>query len=359
MKLRFAVPAIVLLCCSFAFAQKGGSGGRGGGTSLGQPSTSSTSCTNASQGGQIQVRVAWNNEQSVDNEIIHLRLVSANNVMMTETFADSNGLAYFNSVPSGTYQIKADGPDINETVSETFDVNCQQRMVQQWMHVTPKQNADQKNVPGSGPMVSASELNAPPKAREEIEKSVEALNKGDLKKAEERLRKAISIYPQYARAWNNLGVVLMRENEQPQAIEAFQKSIEVDPKFPSGYLNLARVSMRENKLPDASDLIHKALALNPNDPETLTLLAREELIEGKYENALADARRVHTVPHEHYADAHLIAGDALQHLNRGTEAVKEYELFLKESPDSPNAAQVKAAMAQLNARAQSQPKQQP
>jgi len=358
MKVRLLTLIVLLLCCSLAFSQKG-SGGTGGGshggTSTGQPTFNSNPGMSSGQGSQVQVRVAWNDEQRVDDEIVHLQLLSSNNVMLRDTFADNSGLAYFNGVAPGTYRIKADGPDINEVISDSFDIGFAEQMHMEWVHVSLKQNAQQKNVPGSGPMVSASELNAPPKAREEVQKSTEALAKGDVKKAEERLRKAIEIDPQFARAWNNLGVVLMRENNPAAAKEAFLKSIEVDEKFPSGYLNLARLSMREQKWPEADAYITKSLSFNPLDPEGLTLLAREELLSGQFEKALANARKVHTLPHDHFPDSHLIAGDALQRLNQPAEAVKEYELYLKEDPDASNAAQVRAAMAQLSARIQTKP----
>jgi regulator of sirC expression with transglutaminase-like and TPR domain len=50
------------------------------------------------------------------------------------------------------------------------------------------------------------------------------------------------------------------------------------------------------------------------------------------------------------ADIHLIAGEALLHQNHSTEAIQEYELYLKEYPDSPNAAKVRTAMAQIQAK---------
>ena len=198
-------------------------------------------------------------------------------------------------------------------------------------------------------MISASELNVPPKAKKELEKGMEAFDKGDLKKSEEHLRKAVEIYPKYARGWNNLGVILMREGDRAGAIDAWQKSIAADSKFPSGYLNMARVEMKDKKMPEAADYIARAAACDPNNPDVLALRASEELLTGQFEKALADAQRVHGMPHAHLADVHLISAEALLHMNKNADALKEYEVYLKENPDSPNAAAVRTEMAQIQA----------
>ena len=108
--------------------------------------------------------------------------------------------------------------------------------------------------------------------------------------------------------------------------------------------------MRTNKIQEAEAYIGKALVSDPNNPEALTLLAREELQTKQYDKAIYNARKVHSLPHEHYPEVHIIAGDALLYQNKNAEAVKEYELYLKEDPDSPNAAQVRTAMAQIQAK---------
>jgi Tfp pilus assembly protein PilF len=295
------------------------------------------------------VRLRWSNDREVSDSSVHVQLLSSTNIPVQDTFADRDGNVWFHAVTPGSYHLKVDGPNLEDQTTDRFDIGYQERMHSEWVHLTPKKTAEQNGV-GAGPMVSASELNCPPKARNELEKGMEAFNQGDLKKAEEKLRKAIEIYPKYARAWNNLGVVLMRQNDQAGAREAWLKSVEADDKFSSGYLNLARLSLRDKNNAEAETYIAKALVPNPNNPEALTLLAREELFAQQYEKAIYNAHKVHAMPHEHYPDVHLIAGEALLHQNKNADAVKEYELYLQEDPDSPNAAQVKTAMAQIQAK---------
>lgn len=344
MSLRFLCPAMLTVALSFsAFAQRT-SGGTGS-----QPNTPNSGYATRGQGAEVQVRLAWANDREVSDSSVHVQLLSSTNIPVQDTFADRDGNVWFHAVTPGSYHMKMDGPNIEEITTDRFDIGFQDRMHTEWVHLTPKKTAEQNGV-GAGPMISASELNCPPKARNELEKGMEAFNKGDLKKAEEKLRKAIEIYPKYARAWNNLGVILMRQNDQAGARAAWMKAIEADDKFSSSYLNLARLSLRAKNNPEAEAYIGKALGADPNNCEALTLLAREELFAQQYEKAVLNAHKVHAMPHDHYPEVHLIAGEALVRENKDAEAIREYELYLKEDPDSPNAAQVKTAMAQIQAK---------
>ena len=56
--------------------------------------------------------------------------------------------------------------------------------------------------------------------------------------------------------------------------------------------------------------------------------------------------------HKKYPDIHLISGQALTAQNQTARAIDEYETYLEEYPDSPQAAQVRQTMAQLQAKVQ-------
>lgn len=350
MNSRLLHVVVILLFSSFVFGQRGSSGAGSGGGGSAAPTFSTQPQNN--QGAQLQVRITWQNERGVDDEIVHVQLLSATSTPIMDTYVNRDGQATFTSVFPGNYRLKVDGPSINETSTEVFNIGSLERSHMEWISVTPKNSPDAQ-APASGEaMIAASDLNAPPKAKKELQKAMEEYSKGDLKKSEEHLRKAVEIYPKFARGWNNLGVVLMKEGDRPGAIDAWQKSVAADSKFPSGYLNLARVEMQDKKMPDAADYIAKAYACDPSNPDTLALRSSEELLTGQYDKALIDAQRAHEIGHTHAADVHLVAGEALIHMNKNADALKEYDTYLKESPDGPNTAKVRGAMAQLQAKLQ-------
>ena len=282
----FFTASLIALCCSFALAQRPGGGGNGGGGSGtgsgspgGSPNFSNGPMSNtASQGADLQVRLTWPNQHPVD-DIVHVQLLSSTNSPIMDTYSEHDGMVEFHSVVPGNYRLKIDGSNIKEMTTDLFEIGLHQRMLMEWVEISPKD--DQATPVGGGAMVSAVELNAPPKARKEFDKGVAALTKGDLQQAEARFRKAVEIYPKYGRAWSNLGVILMREKDEPGARQAWMKAIEVDDKLPSGYLNLARLDLDEKKLPEAAVNIAKTLAFDPTNTEAVALLAKEELAGGR------------------------------------------------------------------------------
>jgi Tfp pilus assembly protein PilF len=347
---------VFLICCPLLFAQKPtGGGGNNGGNTGGSGGGGRGSIPTFNNGmndytpAELQVRISWAQNERPIEESVHVQLLNAANVPVQDTFSNRDGNVTFHSVPSGNYHLRLEGPEIEETVTAAFTIYDRERMHNEWVHVVPKKDANAQNGAPGG-IVSATELNVPSKAKSEMEKGLEALQQGDLKKAKSKLEKAVEIYPKYARAWSNLGVVRMKDGDKAGAKEAFIKSTEADDKFVPGYLNQARLSMMDKESKQAEVFLNKALSIDPNNVETLALLSREELMNKQYDKALVHARKVHSLPHDHLADVHLIAGEALLHQNEDAGAVKEYEMYLKEYPDSPNAAKVRTAMAQIQAR---------
>jgi Tfp pilus assembly protein PilF len=194
------------------------------------------------------------------------------------------------------------------------------------------------------------ENKAPAKAKYELQKGIEAFRKGDSAQAQEHFEKAIVIYPQYAEAYDNLGVMAVKSGERGKARDYFSKAIEVDGKFFPGYVDLARMDYQEKNYRAAEATLHKVLEENPSIPDAVALLAAAEFGNKDYDDALADAQRVHMFPHhEQFAGSHLIAAEVLEIYGRNPEAIIEYQMFLKEAPESPQIAQVKEAITRLQA----------
>jgi hypothetical protein len=78
------------------------------------------------------------------------------------------------------------------------------------------------------------------------------------------------------------------------------------------------------------------------------MLVMAEVQDGKPDDALRDAQKVHTLPHDGYAVVHYIAGEVLEEKHEYAQAGAEYNLYLKEAPNGPEAAQVRSAVARLS-----------
>ncbi|MCX6148615.1 MAG: tetratricopeptide repeat protein [Candidatus Kapabacteria bacterium] len=68
------------------------------------------------------------------------------------------------------------------------------------------------------------------------------LNKNENAEAEKDFRKAVELAPNFAQAFNNLGISLLRQNKSKDAIEIFERAVYLNPKEPSfkGNLEIAK-----------------------------------------------------------------------------------------------------------------------
>jgi Tfp pilus assembly protein PilF len=294
----------------------------------------------------LTVRVKLPNDQPIATAA-QVRLVSGMGDAIAETFTHADGRVEFTDVASGLYRIKVSSPDIETTTSDSFDIGENDRTHSEIIHVKPIRAGS--STPAGAPTISSQQLNIPEKARNELEKGMDAFSKGDSKKAAAHMEKAIQIFPKYAQAYNNLGVIRINQEDKTAAKAAFEKSVEIDDHFAPGFVNLARLLV-SSKESEAVTMLQKGLAIDPNNLEGLALQSRIQLKQSKFDEALATINKVHAMPHENFADVHLIAAEIYQKQNRNAEALAESETYLKEYPDSPRAAQVRQAMAQIRSR---------
>ena len=108
----------------------------------------------------------------------------------------------------------------------------------------------------------------------------------------------------------------------------------------------------ENKqYKEAEPYLLRSVANQPKNAQILIVLANTELQNGENALALANARKVPSLPdHKQFAISHLIVAQALTGKGQDDEIAKEYDEYLKEAPDSPLAPRVKDALAKLKSR---------
>lgn len=194
-------------------------------------------------------------------------------------------------------------------------------------------------VPGSI-LVSPSDLGVPSRARKEFEKANELMGRRDLPQAIQKLNKAISIYPAYAVAYNNLGVIYSRLGDPVRERESLQRAINVNDHFALAYLNLGRLNIAAGDFPGAETALDKASALDPTDLMTLVLLSYSKFMDRRFDEAIATTRKAHALDEPH-AFAHRVAARAFEQQRQRANAIAELELFLKEEPSDPRADAVR------------------
>ncbi|MBI2358633.1 MAG: tetratricopeptide repeat protein, partial [Deltaproteobacteria bacterium] len=82
------------------------------------------------------------------------------------------------------------------------------------------------------------------------------------------LKKAVALSPRYTMAFHNLGVIHQLKGEWKQAIKNYERALAVDRNYLSSYNNLGLVYRSQNQPHEAREILEKALAINPAFAQT-------------------------------------------------------------------------------------------
>jgi tetratricopeptide (TPR) repeat protein len=244
----------------------------------------------------------------------------------------------------GDYQALVSG-DAIEVTSYSFRLHHREGSSLQIVSVRPKLSTS--GAPQAPMPVPAVDLKVPGKAQKEFKRGTDALVKRNWREARKRLEKAVKLYPNYVAAYNNLGVVFMNSGETEKGQAAFEKTIAINSNYAPGYVNLARIAASGGQYPQAEEYLKKSTRLDPGNVEALFMLTQVELMNRHYDDAIRDARAVHSLPHHNYPEVHEICALALQAKQRTAEAADEYRTFLEEHPEGTEAEQARQLLQSL------------
>jgi tetratricopeptide (TPR) repeat protein len=245
----------------------------------------------------------------------------------------------FANIPRGEYHVEISGQRFTNADSES-SISISASGPTEFAIAMRRRNAPEVGGMHLNAFVSAADLAVPDRARKELEKSDELIRTHELQQAIEKLKKAIAIYPQYALAYNNLGVIYSQLGDPARENEALQRAISLNPRFGLAYVNLGRMNMKENDYRAAEDAFNKALSFDANDAVTFILLAYSEFQDKNFDAAIATSGKAHALDKSH-AVVHRVAARAFEEKKQGANAISELEMFLKEEPTNPRAEEAR------------------
>jgi Flp pilus assembly protein TadD len=206
----------------------------------------------------------------------------------------------------------------------------------------------QRNRVSDSAFVSVSDLAAPARARKEVEKANQSIAKQNWTRARDRLNKAISFYPSYARAYNNLAVAYAHLGDVDGERQSLEKAVALDDHYSLAHLNLGRMEIGQGKLPEAETALNKAAMLAPQDPRAWVLLSYCQLLEKHFDDVIATMYEAHRLSAPH-AFVHRAAARAFEQKRQFDRAATELNLFLQEQPGGPAAEAVRKELEVVRA----------
>lgn len=290
----------------------------------------------------VQVHVNFENGDGCDSSTKVELMKSGNSV--TSGFTDKTCNVSFFDVPPGAYRLVISGRDFAgiETSEIAFD-----RFDSGPVEVQIPRLRPQRETVLSSTSTSVADLKVPKRAVKEFSKANQAMARQDWKSAADFLDRAVGIYPQYAAAYNNLGVVDARLGDRTKEAKDLQQAIAIDSRYVDAYVNLARMDIAENRFPDAETQLSKAVSLSPENGVILVLITYAEFMNHHLEDAVRDCRKVHALNKVPHAFAHWTAAFALEQENQIAEAGNEFREFMREEPRGDRADAARKELANI------------
>ena len=154
---------------------------------------------------------------------------------------------------------------------------------------------------------------------------------GRLAEAEDTYRKALSLDPNAADAYNNFGMVLNSDKKPDEAIASFRAALRIRPDFELVEFNLANTYSAAGKLEDAITHYAAAVRLNPQRLESYNGLGISYAMQNKMDEAAKWFRELLKVkPDDSGALSNL--GNALSAQGKFSEATEAYLTALRLNP---------------------------
>ena len=203
--------------------------------------------------------------------------------------------------------------------------------------------------PDTSGLVSAASAQASKGAKKAYEKGLDEAAKQSWAEAKASLLKATSAYRDYSDAWLTLGMLQQSEGDRDGAQKSFTEAARADGKFAAPLILTAALDALRGDWQATVEHSQKAIDLNPSAfPHAYELNALGNLNLKKADAVEKSATEGLKIDTEHrYLELDYLLGIALSAKHDVDGATKHLQAYLDQSPDGPNAAEAKKALAQL------------
>jgi tetratricopeptide (TPR) repeat protein len=253
----------------------------------------------------------------------------------------------FGGLKPGVYVVSARAPGFKPAASRVEINPVGQVRGSTTLDLVPENELPKIN--HEGEIISRNELRAPKQARGQLEKAEETLDSGDLSGAEEAIRRAFRIYPEYARAYWAEGRLREKQERWKEAREAYARAVDIDPDCYRAYHPLLELLRREGRHEEARRIGSQWGKLQPllATPHYYVAIASYET--GEYQAALDSAETAARLPHAQLPHLPLVLANCYLKLRNPAAAVTHLEEFLQASPEDPLASQARRTLEQIKA----------
>lgn len=254
-----------------------------------------------------------------------ITLKTAQSVLST-LYTNNSGEFQIRNLSEGIYFVEAEVPRSNfEPVTRRVELG-RGLLVDVVLELREKKDPGLNRV---GKVVSAAELRqtVPAAAKKQYELGLKFVTKGDYQQAATHFEEAVSIYPEYLAARNDLGAQYLKLKRIDEAEKYFEGVLRDDPKNFNAKFNMGLVQVERHDYTGAIALLNQAIAIDSTRPVAHLWIGIAKLELGDLDVAEAELTRALitggddcVAAHYHLARIYLNRGD----LNEATRSVQSY-----------------------------------
>jgi Flp pilus assembly protein TadD len=258
---------------------------------------------------------------------------------------DDTGNFVFRDVPPGDYAVVIDKEQEFEPFSQNVSVIQPRGMPPQNFYLSIRLRLKGRPETRTG-VLNAEFANVPPRARASYEKALELAQAGNNKAAVEQLKQAISDYPNFMLAFNELGVQYLRMGELDKADEALAKALKLAPDSATPLLTHGILLTVQGKFDLAVTELQTALKQKDQSANGHLYLGQALANLGRFADAEAHLTRAVALGGDDVKDAHRFLGAIYFQQGEREKGVAEFETYLKLAPKAKDAEQVRNMIRQ-------------
>jgi Flp pilus assembly protein TadD len=254
---------------------------------------------------------------------------------------DDKGNFVFRGVPKGDYVVIIDKEKDFEPFSQNVSVTPFSG--DPYLNIRLRLKVEAKSETG---VLNAEFANVPPNALATYHQAQQSALAGNNKVAIEQLKQAITEYPNFMLAYNELGVQYMKLNDLNKADEALRTALKLSPDSATPLLNHGIVLALMGKFDLAVNDLQLSLKQKDQSARGHFYLGQALANLGRFGDAEQHLARAVELGGDEMKDAHRFLG--IIYLQRGERerAITELEIYLKLAPQAKDADQVRQLINQ-------------
>lgn len=209
------------------------------------------------------------------------------------------------------------------------------------VYMQPESSSADNATATGGPLLA-------PKAKESLDKGLQALRENKLEEAEKQLKEAMRLAPGHPDVLYLQGVLYLRRDKWAEAQKTLEKAAQINPNHARTLAALGTALSNQGKFEEAIAPLERSLQLSAGGWETHWTLAKAYYYHKQYDAALETSQQALVESHGKSSEIELLVAQSLTAVGRYEDSARVLREFLKNHGDHPEAATARRWLERLN-----------